>query len=102
MEKSWWKTPFDKLRMIGYVEGISYLILLGIAMPLKYYYAMPQAVKIVGMAHGVLFILYIVALMNATLFYKWGIMKAMGAFVASLIPFGTFYLDRLLMKEKET
>ena len=46
------------LRILGNIEGISYLLLLGVAMPMKYYFEMPMAVKITGMAHGVLFVAY--------------------------------------------
>ncbi|MDQ3049139.1 MAG: DUF3817 domain-containing protein [Bacteroidota bacterium] len=83
---------------IGFIEGISYLILLFIAMPLKYFANMPLAVKYVGMIHGVLFVAFCVVLLIATLEYKWSIKKAGLAFLLSLVPFGTFYLDKLLRK----
>ena len=50
------------LRILGNIEGISYLLLLGVAMPMKYYFEIPMAVKIVGMAHGVLFVAYFLLL----------------------------------------
>ena len=50
------------LRLLGNIEGISYLLLLGVAMPMKYYFEMPMAVKITGMAHGVLFVAYCILL----------------------------------------
>ena len=61
---------------------------------LKYYFNKPEMVKTVGMAHGVLFVLYVVFLLLVHLQYKWSILKTLGAFIASLIPFGTFYADK--------
>ncbi len=83
-------------RRIGIIEGISYLSLLGIAMPLKYLYDMPEAVKVVGMAHGVLFIGYVVLLYLAMKKYGWNIRYAAILFISSLIPFGTFFTDKKL------
>lgn len=88
------KSSLSSLRLIGFLEGISYLVLLGIAMPLKYYYNKPDAVKIVGMAHGVLFVMYCINLLIVHLKFKWTMGITMGAFIASLIPFGTFYADK--------
>ena len=88
------KSSLSALRLIGLLEGISYLVLLGIAMPLKYYYDKPDAVKIVGMAHGVLFVMYCINLLIVHLKFKWTIGRTIGAFLASLVPFGTFYADK--------
>lgn len=88
------KSSLDILRLLALLEGISYLVLLGIAMPLKYYYNKPDAVEIVGMAHGVLFVLYCINLLIIHLRLKWNIGKTTGAFIASLLPFGTFYADK--------
>ena len=88
------KSTLSVLRLMAFLEGVSYLILLGIAMPLKYYYDNPEAVKIVGMVHGVLFVLYTINLLIIHLKLRWSYGKTIGAFVASLIPFGTFYADK--------
>ncbi|MBL4594004.1 MAG: DUF3817 domain-containing protein [Flavobacteriales bacterium] len=88
------KNSLNILRLLAFLEGISYLVLLGIAMPLKYYYDKPDAVKIVGMAHGVLFVLYVINLLIVHLRLRWSYGKTIGAFIASLIPFGTFYADK--------
>ena len=93
------KTPLGRLLKVGFAEGISFIALLAIAMPLKYLADMPLPVRIVGMLHGVLFIVYAFALLHATLEYKWSFKRASFAFLASFVPFGTFYLDRIL-KEK--
>ncbi len=90
------------LRIIGILEGISYLVLLGIAMPLKYAWDMPLAVKYTGWAHGLLFILYIIAVPLAKRAMNWNVLWVFIAWAASLIPFGTFILDRhLVRREKE-
>lgn len=82
------------LRAIGISEGISFLVLLLIAMPLKYYFEMPMAVKIVGWAHGGLFIAYVVIVILSIKIMKWNIMGFGVALAASLIPLGTFFLDK--------
>ncbi|MEA3373300.1 MAG: DUF3817 domain-containing protein [Campylobacterota bacterium] len=86
----------EKFRIVGFIEGISYLVLLLIAMPLKYIYGMPEAVKVVGMAHGVLFILFVLLLALSAKQHQWSLKFNSLMFVASLIPFGTFYTDRRL------
>ena len=88
------KSTLSVLRLLAFLEGVSFLVLLGIAMPLKYYYDKPEAVKIVGMAHGVLFVLYVINLLIVHLKLRWSYGKTIGAFIASLIPFGTFYADK--------
>lgn len=90
------------LRVIGIAEGISFLVLLLIAMPLKYMAGWPLAVKYVGWAHGLLFILYIVAVFAAIRAMKWGFLGVFVALAASLLPAGTFVLDKSLRRrEKE-
>jgi len=86
------------LRLLGNIEGISYLLLLGIAMPMKYFFGFPMAVKIVGMAHGVLFIAYCILLALQMRANKWNLLFGIYLFVATLIPFGTFATDRKLSK----
>ena len=86
------------LRLLGNIEGISYLLLLGIAMPMKYFFGFPMAVKIVGMAHGVLFIAYCLLLALQMKANKWNLLFGTYLFVATLIPFGTFVTDRKLAK----
>ena len=88
------KNSLSVLRLLALLEGISYLVLLGISMPLKYYMDKPDSVKIVGMAHGVLFVLYTINLLIVHLKFKWSLGRTTGAFIASFIPFGTFYADK--------
>lgn len=94
------KTPISRLRTIGILEGISFLVLLGIAMPVKYMLGIPELVKYVGWAHGVLFVLYIAAVVHVYITYNWSILKVMITMVASLIPFGPFIIDRKLKEEE--
>ena len=84
------------LRILGNVEGVSYLLLLFIAMPLKYAYDMPMAVKITGMAHGVLFVAYRMVLALCMKKFSWKLGFGVYLFIATLIPFGTFVTDRKL------
>tara|TARA_A100001037_G_scaffold116388_1_gene105904 strand:+ start:270 stop:566 length:297 start_codon:yes stop_codon:yes gene_type:complete len=87
-----------KLRLVGFIEGVSYLLLLGVAMPLKYVWEMPIYVRVTGMAHGILFILYCVLLALAMRKHSWSLGFGAYLFVATLIPFGTFYTDGTLQK----
>jgi len=90
-----------KFRIIGFVEGISYLVLLFIAMPLKYMMGIAIATKIVGMTHGILFMIFLVVLMQAAQKYNFSMKDSIIFFVASLIPFGTFLTDSRLKKLEE-
>ncbi len=93
--------PIARFRIIAIAEGISFLLLLGIAMPLKYFADMPMAVKIMGWIHGLLFILYGCALLQAGIAPRWSLGKMTVLFIASLLPFGPFVADaRVLRKER--
>jgi integral membrane protein len=92
-------TPVGRLRVIGWVEGISFLVLLLIAMPLKYAMHVEGAVKAVGPVHGALWIAYLIALVLAWRAERWKIDIAFFGFVASVIPFGPFLFDRWLEKQ---
>ena len=89
-------TKLKQFRLAAYIEGWSYIILLFIAMPMKYIWGIAIATKIVGMIHGILFIWFLLALYNAANETKWGIKFSIIAFISSLIPFGTFFLDKKL------
>jgi integral membrane protein len=88
---------FSRFRLISFIEGISFLILIFIAMPLKYLAGIPLAVKIVGMTHGVLFILFVIALYMAMKRYQWKFLTFQ-LFVYSLIPFGFILIEKTIMK----
>lgn len=88
------------LRWVGIAEGISFLVLLFIAMPIKYMLGIPEVVKYVGWAHGILFIAYIVAVFAAVRAMQWNWFQVLVALGASLIPFGTFLLDKQLRRKQ--
>ncbi|MFD0050356.1 DUF3817 domain-containing protein [Actinomycetes bacterium NPDC127524] len=94
-----WKSHIGFLRGIGLIEGVSYLVLLFIAMPLKYFAHVPIFVRIFGMAHGVLFVLFVFALIGVWSKHRWSLIRVLGAFTASLLPFGTFLLNGRLPKD---
>lgn len=87
-------------RKVAFAEGVSYILLLFIAMPLKYFFDMPAFVKYVGWAHGVLFIAYVACLLMCWQKYKWSFSRVVFFFVASLLPFVPFYVERQLKKEE--
>ena len=80
--------------LINSIEGYSYLILLFIAMPLKYIAGVAIATKIVGMIHGILFIAFCLLLVQAWQDAKWSTKESAIFFIASLIPFGTFFTKK--------
>ena len=91
-----------RLRAIAFLEGLSYLLLLGVAMPLKYLAGMPMAVRVTGLAHGLLFIAFLIALAQVAMMLRWRGNRIIGALAAALIPFGTFVLDRRLRDDQES
>lgn len=89
-----------QLRTVAWIEGLSYLILLFVAMPMKYFADQPAMVRYVGMIHGLLFVLFIINTIQAKIEYGWSgghMMRVMGT---SLIPFGMIMFDRMV-QEKE-
>ncbi len=95
------KNFVKRFRVIGQMEGASFLIVLGIAMPLKYLLDIPEPVKMVGWAHGLLFILYLIGVGQARFILHWTYKQLFFALVASVIPFGPFIIDRHYLKEEE-
>ena len=100
MIKKLLETALGRFRIVAFIEGISYILLLFIAVPLKRMAGIPEPVKYLGWAHGVLFMLFIVTLLHVMFTNKWSIMKGAIAFISSLIPFGTFILDAKILKEE--
>lgn len=87
------KHPITQFRIVAMAEGVSYLLLLGVAMPLKYMFGQPEAVRILGSIHGGLFLLYLLTIFLAARHARWSVARILEAFVASLLPFGPFYLE---------
>ncbi|MBB6680222.1 DUF3817 domain-containing protein [Aequorivita sp. 609] len=81
-------------KLISTLEAISFLVLLGIAMPLKYIWDMPEMVQIVGMAHGILFVLYVGGAIYMYKKLNWSIADLFIVVMCSVLPFGPFYVER--------
>lgn len=86
-------------RVIAFLEGVSYLLLLFIATPVKYLFDDPQYVKMLGMPHGILFMMYVVLAFMIRSDFKWNSRQFAIVLIASIIPFGTFYVDRKYLKK---
>jgi integral membrane protein len=88
------KTTIGRLRIIGFTEGVSYIVLLFVAMPLKYILGMPEAVRMFGSIHGALFVAYVLYVVLSHVEYEWQFSKSLKLFLISLVPFGNFYADK--------
>lgn len=95
------KTQLGRLRIIAFAEGISLLMILFISMPLKYIFGLPQANMIIGMLHGLLFMLYVLAVIRAKITLDWTWKNTFLALIASIIPFGTFWADKKIFNTDE-
>jgi len=94
------RTPLGRLRVIAFIEGCSYLLLLGVAMPLKYFAGLPLAVRIVGSIHGGLFLVFCAALLHVKIVERWSLLRGVVVFASSLVPCGTFMVDPSLRREQ--
>ncbi len=88
-----------KFKWINKIEGISYIILLFIAMPLKYHFGYPVATKIAGMAHGLLVFAFIYQIIEAKKEAGFTLQETALYSMLSLVPFGSFYTDKLLAEK---
>lgn len=85
-------------RVVSFLEGTSYLLLLFIAVPIKYWMNDPQYVKLLGMPHGLLFVGYIVLAFLLRSELNWNIKTFVAVLLASILPFGTFYVDKKYLR----
>ena len=85
-------------RIVAFAEGVSYLLLLFIAVPIKYILYNDLFVKLLGMPHGVFFIIYILLAIRFVLIKKTSVKDSIIILIASLVPFGTFYVERKYLK----
>jgi len=93
-------STLHRFEKIALLEGISFILLVFIAMPLKYWADFPMAVKYVGWLHGVLFIAYVFMLIQCWIAYSWKFGRVVLFFFASLLPFAPFFVERKLKKEE--
>jgi len=91
--------PLRRFCLIALLEGISYIFLLAVAMPLKYFAEMPLWVKYGGWAHGILFIAYVAMLIQVAVAYDWKMGRIVWVFLASLLPFAPFFVERRLKRQ---
>ncbi len=87
-------------RIVAFLEGVSYILLLFIATPVRHLLDEPKYVKILGMPHGLLFIGYIILAFMIKSELRWDKKEFWSVLLASIIPFGTFYIDRKYLKVK--
>ena len=93
-------SALSTLRLYAFLEGVSFLVLLFVAMPLKYLAGLPIAVRVAGGVHGLLFLLFASALFRVSTERAWSARRTMSALAASLVPGGTFVLNRALARER--
>jgi integral membrane protein len=89
-------------KQVAFLEGISLLLLIFFAMPMKYFIDEPIYVRVIGMIHGLLFIVYIFWAIYLKIILNWDWTKFLVICAASIIPFGTFYIDRKYFKSSDT
>jgi len=90
----------NKFILTGRLEGLSFLLLLLVGMPLKYIWGFPWANKIIGLAHGVLFMAYIYQALQLGTEKKWPRSKTWASFLAALLPLGTFIFEKKYLSSK--
>jgi integral membrane protein len=90
-------TKLGRFKLIASIEGISFLVLVGIAVPLKYVWGQPWLVSNIGMVHGILFILYLFNIIQNKIELGWATGKTILAMLLSIVPFGTFYVVRKMI-----
>lgn len=91
-------TALKRFRFLGLLDGSSLLLLVLIAMPLKYFFGLPEAVSLMGRLHGFIFLVYCVGILYAMIVIRWPFRFTIGALLAAFIPFGNFILDHRLKK----
>ena len=92
------KKPIGRLRILGFLEGVSLILLVFIAVPFKYIGDQEIYVKIIGPIHGLLFCLFVFMTLSVSISYNWKFSKlTWKVLLACLIPFGTFYIDRYIL-----
>ena len=96
------KTKTGRLRILGFLEGASLLILLFIAVPLKYVMHDPALVKALGPVHGAIFLLFVINALSVGIEQRWQFTTTWKVILACFIPFGTFYIDHKILSHIKT
>lgn len=96
-----YKSPIGKLRVLGFIEGLSFVLLVGIAMPFKYWLGMPLLVRVLGSVHGFLFVWLCAEIAQAVFGKDWPARRGALVFLAALFPLGPFFIDGWLKKEQK-
>jgi integral membrane protein len=97
---SLFRTATGQLRIVSVLEAVSYLVLLFVAMPLKYLADAPAMVQLFGRAHGAFFILYVVCVVRCAIVGRWPAKRTGWALFASLLPFAPFWVERRLAQDE--
>ena len=95
-------SALGRFRLISAIEGLSFLVLVLIAMPMKYIGGDPYPVKIIGMTHGILFIIFMISLFEAKIRHEWQNGLTLQLFILSLIPFGAIFIEKKVKPIKST
>lgn len=93
------QTNVGRLRVIGFLEGISLLVLVFIAVPMKYFFDAPGLTKSIGPIHGALFLLFVVNTLSVGIAQRWPMKTTAMVILASFIPFGTMYIDKKILSK---
>lgn len=93
--------PLYRFRMLALIEGVSYLLILFVTMPMKYYMGIGILNKIVGWSHGILFVLYIILAFEILIRRRIDFWQFLRVIIASIIPFGTFFNEKMLKRQQD-
>lgn len=97
--KSFFNSSIGRLRLMAFFEGITLIILVFISIPLKHFYGITEISTLIGPIHGVLFLLFVVSTISVGVEYDWKFKQTTWkVLIACIIPFGTFYIDRTILK----
>lgn len=99
--RRYYGTSIGLLRIIGFLEGLSLIVLVFVAVPLKYYFDNPAMVKAIGPVHGGLFVWFCILVVRVALELEWKFLSTTAKLIiSSFIPFGTFYMDHVFLKKE--
>jgi len=94
------RTAYDRYRVMAYVVGTLLIVLVFVGVPLKHFAGEPAVASVVGVAHGVLFMVYLACALQLAVGRRWSVLKVLVVFAAGLVPFLTFYMERRVSREE--